>query len=145
MTRRFEKASLVRLLAILWIFLTLALAARALLKPTTTSSDLGYVPFFFVEWLDRNYNVRTLVMTLLITSVPTVLLAISNPLHAKMRRGLLIVAASALLAMEFAQIWIPTRGFGWEDVGYTLLGTAISEALASVCAVAFTYIGRNAG
>ena len=43
---------------------------------------------------------------------------------------------------EFAQLGIATRGFGWPDVGYTVLGGVVAEAVATILANVWE-IGRT--
>lgn len=116
--------------AISWSALTTLLAGFALLKKTTTAGDLNYVPSFLVGWLDRNYDFRTFLMTILVALVPCMLLA--NGCEVVQRRFLLFIITSLLLAMEFAQIWIPTRGFGLPDLLYTIAGAGLVEICASL-------------
>jgi len=75
----------------------------------------------------------------LITILPCLLLATAE--LATRRRALLAVLTLALLAMEFAQLWIPTRGFGFPDLFYTLAGAGFVELFAVLWQLIF---GRRA-
>ncbi|MCS7465781.1 hypothetical protein NZK35_03710 [Stieleria sp. ICT_E10.1] len=107
--------------------MTASTAAYAILKPGTTAADLTFLPNPVVGWLDENFNFRTFVMTLGVCLVPAFLLASGE--SDNVRRRLLSVALIVLVSLEFIQLWIPTRRFGWADVGYTFAGVAAAEVL----------------
>lgn len=113
--------------AAVWCLVTLSVAVFALLKPSPSAAELGFVPTTWALWLDDNYDLRTLLMTLAITLPPAALL-IGRKWRLCRVYGLIAVT-SLLVACEFAQLGIYSRGFGWADVGYTFLGALMSEAL----------------
>ncbi|MCC9599937.1 hypothetical protein LOC67_05140 [Stieleria sp. JC731] len=116
------------LLAWMWCISSLAVAAYALLKPSTTAADLVGIPDPWVQWLDENYNLRTYVMAVLICVGPASLLA-----HYQctiIRRSILAIVLTVLLVLEFCQLAIPSRGFSWPDVYYTIAGVITCELFA---------------
>lgn len=115
-------------LVLAWCTSTLLIAAYAVLKPRTTAADLVFLPTPLVGWLDLNYNFRTLVMTIGVASVPVVLMRRRE--DDRIRRWVLMLVLALLMAFETSQIWIPTRGFSWQDVAYTLGGGVLCEAAA---------------
>ena len=108
-----------------WLVMTLSIAAYAILKPDTTAADLAVLPNPIIAWLDENFNFRTFVMALGVCLVPAFLLV--SETSDRRRRMLLTVVLTALVGLEFMQLWIPTRGFSWPDVGYTFAGVAVAE------------------
>lgn len=117
--------------ALVWGLVTSAIATYAVLKPATTAADLRLIPPNWVLWLDANYDLRTLVMSLGVLLPPACLFA-GAVSPARRRRGLAI-ATLWLAGLEFAQLWIPTRGFAWSDVAYTLAGGVLAELAAMCC------------
>ena len=107
--------------------ITLFVAAYAILKPSTSAADFVFLPNTIISWLDTNFNFRTFVLAFAICLVPGCLLG-SRALDTT-RRRLLAGAAIVLVCLEFIQVWIPTRGFSWADVGYTLAGVVTAECL----------------
>jgi len=114
----------------MWIASTMSIAAYAVLKPRTTASDLPFVSGKLALLLDQFYDVRTMLMAMLVTLGPALLWF--APEFDRGRRSLFVVLMAILLAFEFAQIWIPTRGFGWPDVAYTVAGVAAVEFVVAV-------------
>lgn len=108
--------------------ITLAIATYAILKPSTSADDLVFLPNSLVEWLDTNFNFRTYVMAWGVCVVPAILLCGAK--WANERRGWLMLLLSFLLILECTQMWIPTRGFSWEDLGYTVGGVLTAEIMA---------------
>ncbi|MCD0460329.1 VanZ family protein [Roseiconus lacunae] len=115
-------------IAWIWCIATLMLATYTLLKPSTSAQDLFGLPNSFVQWLDKNYNLRTFIMTFLIGIGPALCLAGQN--YNRIRRIILTVILAVLVGLEFCQIAIPTRGFSWPDVFYTVGGVIVCEMLA---------------
>ncbi|MCA9132021.1 MAG: hypothetical protein KDA45_02660 [Planctomycetales bacterium] len=111
----------------MWLLLTLAVAAYSTLKPSTTAAELRYLPPNWVVWLDENYDLRTLVMALAVMLLPAILLASGG--HNARRRWILVLATGGLMGLEAAQLWIPTRGFSWADLSYSLAGGLLPELL----------------
>ena len=116
-----------RTLAGLWLLLTLATTSYALIKPSTTAADLVFLPNAIVRWLDNYFNFRTFVMAVAVCSAPACLLA--APVNDAPRRLLLGLACCVLLSLELAQLWIPTRGFSWQDAVYSVAGVICAEGL----------------
>ncbi len=109
----------------IWIAATLGVATYATLKPSTSASDLSFIPNFIIAWLDANFNFRTCIMAMGVCAVPALLL--SPRRFDLFRRRMLIMAWIVMTGLEFAQLWIPTRGFGWADVTYPFVGVAVCE------------------
>ncbi|PAY17885.1 hypothetical protein CKO51_19545 [Rhodopirellula sp. SM50] len=107
--------------------MTLGLAAYAIVKPSTTAADLVFLPNPIVSWLDVQFNFRTFVMTMAVCFVPACLLGAA--VWDLVRRQFLSAALALLVGLEFFQLWIPTRGFSWADVGYTFAAAATVESL----------------
>ena len=114
------------------LLLTLSVALYAILKPATTANDLWILPSRWAVWLDAHYDLRTLLMTLGVLLPVAGLLA--QTAWNRPRRRLLLLVTSVLVMAEFAQLGIATRGFGWPDVGYTVLGGVVAEAVATIWA-----------
>ena len=106
------------------------MAAYAVLKPSTTASDLTMLPSSFADWLDVNYNFRTFVMAAAISIGPAVVLMPRR--QNVFRRQILALVLLILVGMECAQLWIPSRGFSWADIAYTILGVSLCEAVATL-------------
>ena len=107
---------------------TLSIAGIAVLKSTTTAGDFGFLPQDWVLWLDRNYDLRTLVMMLCVSAPPAVLLW--HPRWNVIRRAMLGLILFLLVFFECLQLWIPTRGFSLADIGYTAVGGLLAEVFA---------------
>ncbi|MDV6032215.1 MAG: hypothetical protein F9B45_19435 [Phycisphaera sp. RhM] len=108
-----------------WLAMTLSIAAYAILKPGTTAADLALLPNPIIAWLDANFNFRTFVMALGVCLVPACLLV--SEVSDRRRRMLFAAVVTVLVGLEFMQLWIPTRGFSWPDVGYTFAGVGAAE------------------
>ncbi|WP_182866193.1 hypothetical protein [Stieleria mannarensis] len=119
----------------IWFVVTLGIATYALIKPSTSAADLVFLPDSIISWLDAQFNFRTFVMTLGVCVIPAILLSAAG--WDVVRRLVLSASSLFLVSLEFYQRWIPTRGFSWEDVGYT-----IAAVLAVECLVVF---GRRIG
>ncbi|OYP34092.1 hypothetical protein CGZ80_16325 [Rhodopirellula sp. MGV] len=115
-------------LVLTWSAATLCVAAFAVLKPHPSSKELVFLPGWFTSFMDVYYDFRTFIMTVAIGLIPALLL---SPSHQKLQRhSVLFVLVGALLIFEFMQNWIPTRGFSWADVGYTVAGGLACEYMA---------------
>ncbi|WP_231604936.1 hypothetical protein [Crateriforma conspicua] len=112
---------------VLWSSAAFLLACYSLLKPSTTAADLPLIDGALARWLDENYDFRTAVMAGLIVSGPA--LAWAGPVFRGRRLAFLVATAVILVSLEFAQRWIPSRGFGWADVVYTLAGIIVVETV----------------
>lgn len=117
-------------LALCWLLSTLAVAGYVLLKSSPSADDLFFLPTALASWLNVNYDLRTLLMALGVALPPALLLS-PNPWRWQ-RRGMMSVVLALLIGGEVAQLTIATRGFGWPDIGYTVLGIVICEATASM-------------
>ena len=116
----------------MWLLLTLAVALYAILKPSPTAVELWFLPASWAAWLDEHYDLRTLLLILGVALPVAGLLAKSQ--WNGLRRRLLLLVTCGLVAAEFAQLGIASRNFSWADVGYSVLGGVLAEALASLWA-----------
>ncbi|WP_147870186.1 hypothetical protein [Stieleria maiorica] len=108
-----------------WLTVTLLVSAYAIVKPGTSAADLVFLPNRFASWLDLYFNFRTFLMAIGVCGVPALLWASTE--NRLRRRILLAIVLVILLALEVMQRWIPTRGFSWQDVIYTIGGVVASE------------------
>ncbi|WP_413432825.1 hypothetical protein [Crateriforma spongiae] len=115
------------ILVVLWSTAAFLLAFYSLLKPSTTAADLPLVDGALARWLDENYDFRTAVMAGLIVLGPALFWA--GTAFRVRRFSFLAATAVVLVSLEFAQRWIPSRGFGWADVVYTLVGIIVVETV----------------
>ncbi len=113
-------------LTILWTLLSGAAAAYALLKASPTSQDFMFLPDQWAEWLEQNYDVRTLLMSLAVLLPGAVLLG--KRAFRTQRWIYVTLVTGVLLALELTQLWLPTRGFGLPDLLYTFVGGILAEA-----------------
>ncbi len=114
-------------LALCWLLLTLTVASFALLKSSPSASELFFLPTDWAHWLDVNYDVRTVLLTFGVALPPALIL---HPNSCRWeRRGMLSAVLVLLVGCEFAQLAMPKRGFGWPDIGYTVLGIFVCETL----------------
>ncbi|WP_404308825.1 hypothetical protein [Neorhodopirellula lusitana] len=107
--------------------LAMSIAVYTLWKPDTTAGDLVFLPESWVPWLDAHGDLRTMLMAMAIAALPACLLG-SHDLN-RLRRWILMTILLVLLGLEWGQRWIPSRGFGWPDVLYTVAGVVVIEAL----------------
>ena len=106
-----------------WLVPALAVALYAILKPSPDAGEL-MIPSWWADWLNKYYDIRTMLLTLAVASPAAWLLRGGD--RKRWRLGVLAFVGVVLLAAEFAQIWIPTRGFGWPDVGFTCIGIVLA-------------------
>ena len=111
-----------------WLLTTGSIAAYALLKPGTSAGDLVFLPDGCANWLDAYYNFRTFLMTVSIGSIPSFpFLSRRNDLK---RRSALGALPAFLAALEIFPFLIPSRGFGWQDLTYTIAGVLVCDVFA---------------
>ncbi|MEO9751276.1 MULTISPECIES: hypothetical protein [Pseudomonadati] len=103
-------------------------AVYALWKPNTTSADLLFLPQPVVTWLDDHGDLRTMLMTIAVCSIPG--MAMFRARFDSRRRAVLLALMTVLLGLEWGQRWIPTRGFSIADLLYTVLGAGCAELMA---------------
>ncbi len=112
-------------LTLLWTLLATATASFALLKASPTAKGLPLLPRQWAHWLDQNYDIRTLLMTLAVLMPAAMLLGTKS--LCKQRRICLSLITAVLVALEFLQLIIPTRVFSVPDVLYTVIGGLMAE------------------
>ncbi len=132
-----------RLVAVVgWITMTLLMAGIAVLKSTTTAGDFGFLPSTWVLWLDKNYDLRTLIMMLCVAAPPALLLWHRD--WNFIRRSMLALIVALLTLFECLQLWIPSRGFSFADIFYTFAGGLLAECLAAITQLAKKKIAGSA-
>lgn len=112
-------------LTLLWTLMATATACFALLKASPTAHGLSLLPRPWAHWLDQNYDIRTLLMTLVVLMPAAMLLGTKS--LCKQRRICLSLLTAGLVALEFLQLTIPTRVFSVPDLLYTLVGGILAE------------------
>ncbi|MDQ8190606.1 glycosyltransferase [Roseibacillus persicicus] len=84
---------------------------------------MSWLPIEVAAWLDRHWDLRTLLMAFGAAAVPGLLLIG----WAGLRRLLLGLILFVLLSGEVWQLWVPTRTFSWIDIGFSVLGVGVVE------------------
>jgi len=124
--RRWLRAGAAAFHGCCWLALAFGVASAVYLT-WRTSSDLRtvpWIPYPVARWADYHGRTRNLA-AYAILALPVLVLFRDRRAQARWMAALALFAT----ALEYGQLFIPTRWFEWQDIALSLVGLALAWAL----------------